>query len=399
MSGWPVATLSDISHGKGQYGVGLSSREWVSGDPRYIRITDIDENGCLNSNRVAPDGDEGSWAKALLNPGDLLFARSGATVGKAYLHSDGSQPAVYAGYLIKFELDLDRAVPEYVFRYTQSLQYWRWIANSQRVVAQPNINAQQYAALPIPLPPIEEQRRIAAILDHADALRAKRREALARLDELTQSIFVDMFGDPALNPRGWTVAELGSLADKFSDGPFGSNLKSSHYVDEGVRVIRLQNIGVGEFVDKDRAYVAEDHYSTLSHHDCRPGDVLVGTLGEPNLRACVQPEWLQIALNKADCVQVRPKIGTSNAEFLVGLLNQKSTEKMAHALVLGQTRARISMGRLRGLKVPVPPFELQLEYAERVQGIGRLKFHHQAALAELDALFSSLQSRAFRGEL
>lgn len=251
----------------------------------------------------------------------------------------------------------------------------------------------------IPLPPLNEQRRIAAILDHADALRAKRRQVLAHLDTLTQSIFHDMFGDPEANPHRYPTASVGSLAAKFSDGPFGSNLKSSHYTPTGVPVVRLQNIGVGRYLDGNRAYVSEEHYYSLRKHDCVPGDVLIGTLGDPNLRACIQPETMPIALNKADCVQMRIDQSVAVPEWACWLLNMPGTLALANSLVLGQTRARISMGRLRDLKVPVPPLELQQGFADRVRTVDAQRAVVESALAGDDELFASLQSGAFRGDL
>jgi type I restriction enzyme S subunit len=251
----------------------------------------------------------------------------------------------------------------------------------------------------IPLPPLDQQRRIAAILDQADALRAKRREALEHLHDLTQSIFLEMFGEPGSNPHNWKRARLGDLASKFSDGPFGSNLKSSHYVEAGVRVVRLQNIGVGEFIDNDQAYVSESHFASLRKHQCQPGDVLVATLGDPNLRACIQPDWLPIALNKADCVQVRVDPDIATPEFVRGLINQPGTLTLAHSLMLGQTRVRISMGRLRELQVPVPPVERQREFAKIIRSVEHektLQLEHQDHLV---SAFTSLQWQAFAGEL
>ena len=253
--------------------------------------------------------------------------------------------------------------------------------------------------IPIPLPPLREQRRFGEILDRTHALRAKRRAALTQLDALPQSIFFDLFGDPATNPKGWPKKPLGSLGTKFSDGPFGSNLKTEHYTNRGVRVVRLQNIGIGEFLDDDVAYVSERHFAQLKKHECLPGDVLVGTLGDPNLRACIQPNFLPVALNKADCVQIRPDQQRATASFICTLLNHASTQRMAQDLMHGQTRVRISMGRLRKLNVPVPPISLQREFARRVTAVDKLKEVQRASLAEMDALFTSLQDRVFRGQL
>lgn len=160
-------------------------------------------------------------------------------------------------------------------------------------------------SLEIYLPPLEHQKHIARVLDKADELRAKRRRTIARLDELLKSVFLEMFGDPATNSKGWPELPLGDTAIKIADGPFGSNLKSSHYQAEGVRVIRLQNIGVGYLDDRDQAFVSAEHFSSLPNNHCIPGDVIVGTMGAPNLRACIIPSTLKRALNKADCVLYR----------------------------------------------------------------------------------------------
>ncbi|MGD9742855.1 MAG: restriction endonuclease subunit S [Dongiaceae bacterium] len=262
-----------------------------------------------------------------------------------------------------------------------------------------HLTGQDLARYSFPLPPVAEQRRIAATLDMADGLRAKRRAALAKLDTLTQSIFLGMFGDPATNPKGWPSMALGSLAVRFSDGPFGSNLKSEHYTDAGVRVIRLQNIGIGQFLDADKAFISTLHFTQLKKHECLPGDILVGTLGDPNLRACVQPNWLPIALNKADCVQIRVDDRVATASYVAALLNHPATERMAHRLMHGQTRVRISMGHLRCLQVPVPCLELQRDFAKRISSVESLAILHRNSLSACDALFASLQQRAFRGEL
>lgn len=339
-----------------------------------------------------------SASQARLSAGDIVFARTGATTGKSVLIRECPTDAVFASYLIRVRLG-QSAEPRFVSHFFQAPDYWAQITKHARGAAQLGVNATTLKALKIPLPPLAEQRRIAAILDKADALRAKRRTGLAKLDTLTQSIFLDMFGDPAGNPKGWPLKSLGALAVKFSDGPFGSNLKTEHYTETGIRVVRLQNIGVGEFVDDDAAYVSPQHFATLKKHECLPGDVLVGTLGDPNLRACIQPGWLAVALNKADCVQIRPDAAIATAEFICALLNQPSTERLAQDQMHGQTRVRISMGRLRSLKVPVPPVVMQRDFAIRLAATEKLKSTYVANLHDLDALFASLQHRAFRGEL
>lgn len=287
----------------------------------------------------------------------------------------------------------------YLFHWVKTPEFIADMVRRATGASYPAVSDRTVLSSTIPLPPLPAQRRIAAILDEADALRAKRRETMASFDSLAHSIFLDMFGNPATNPKGWPRERLGELATKFSDGPFGSNLKTSHYTEDGIRVIRLQNIGSGRYVDTDRAFISEQHFATLKKHTCLPGDVLVATLGDPNLRACVQPEWLPIALNKADCVQIRPNPQLCSADYLCSLLNEPDTEAMAQQLILGQTRLRISMGRLRELSVPVPPIDLQLSFTERLRELHALGHEASRSMVCLDSLFTSLQHRAFKGEL
>jgi len=196
---------------------------------------------------------------------------------------------------------------------------------------------------------LAEQERIVKLLDQADELRKLRAQADTRTAALLPALFHEMFGDPALNLKRWPTHRLRELSSKFSDGPFGSNLKSSHYMTNGVRVIRLQNIGIGSFIDGDKTYISQVHFEQLRKHECLPGDVLVGTLGNPNLRACILPAEITQSLNKADCVQIRPNPKIATGAFICSLLNLPSTLQLASSMILGQTRARISMGRLAEL--------------------------------------------------
>ena len=269
----------------------------------------------------------------------------------------------------------------------------------RRLVNGIHLYPKDVARLQIPLPPLAEQKRIAGILDAADALRAKRREALAQLDNLIQSTFLDTFGDPVTNPIGWEMTTLPAISTKFTDGPFGSNLKSSHYVEDGVRVIRLQNIGVGEMLDDDLVFISDEHFASLPRNFCKPGDVIIATLGEPNLRSCIVPKSLKKSLNKADCLLMRVDESKADKDYVCWLLNCPATVKMALMLVRGQTRGRISLGRLKELRVCLPPLDLQRHFAAIAESVEQQKVSQRAHLAELDTLFAALQSRAFRGDL
>lgn len=240
-----------------------------------------------------------------------------------------------------------------------------------------------------PMPKLSHQQQIVSELDLLSGVIEKQKTQLEELDKLAQSIFYDMFGDPVTNEKGWNVLTINDCSLKFSDGPFGSNLKSSHYHNEGVRVIRLQNIGVNEFVDIDKAYITESHYKTLEKYTCYPGDVVIGTLGSPNLRACIIPQSIDKCINKADCVMCRVNNKIANAIYVCSLLNCESLVKAACVLSHGETRTRISAGQLKDYKIPFPPLSLQQEFAAKVEAIEAMKAKVRQSLKEAETLFNS----------
>lgn len=370
-------------------GAAFKPEDWSSSGSPIIRIQNLTNptKAFNRTNRVVKE-------TLRVLPGDLLVSWS-ATLGVFEWQSD--EVGLLNQHIFRV-LPRESVVDKRYLRHILGMALGAMSAHLHGATMK-HVNRAEFLSTQIPLPPIAEQRRIADILDHADLLRARRRESAAMLGDLASVLFLDMFGDPARNPRSWPLVTLGSLAAKFSDGPFGSNLKSSHYVEDGVRVIRLQNIGVGKFIDEDRAYITNDHFSSLRKHECRPGDVLIGTLGDPNLRACIQPASVPLALNKADCVQMRVDTARAKPEYIAALLNQPSTAKMALSLTVGQTRLRISMGRLRTLLVPAPPVDVQHEFSAKVEAIESSVNSVFESRRGLDELYASLQERAFNGRI
>ncbi|MDR3577849.1 MAG: restriction endonuclease subunit S [Anaerolineaceae bacterium] len=261
------------------------------------------------------------------------------------------------------------------------------------------VNKEIFENIRIPLPPLPEQQRIAAILQKADRLRRLRRYARRLSDTYLQSVFLEMFGDISANSKNWKIKNLRNVSLIFSDGPFGSDLKSEHYKEIGVRVIRLQNVGVGELIDDDKAYVSVEHFESLRKQGCLPGDVIIGTLGDPNLRACILPDDISIALNKADCIQMRVNPKEMTKEYACWLLNMPQTLFLATGMIHGQTRSRINMGRLAELEIPVPPLAKQECFVHVVNRYKFLKVQERESERQAEHLFQSLLEQAFQGEL
>ena len=259
----------------------------------------------------------------------------------------------------------------------------------------PHIYFKDYCKETIPLHSAIEQRHIAAVLDKAAALIDLRKQQLAKLDELVKARFVEMFGDTFSNPKEWPTKTFREASIRLSDGPFGSNLKSEHYSDKGIRVIRLGNIGVGEFIDDDKSYISTEHYERLKKYTCKSGEIVIGTLGEPNLRACIVPEFVGIAVNKADCVHYIPNPDILDSIFVCQYINCPTTLLLASGMIHGQTRSRVSSGQIAEMPIYIPPIELQLEFARFIKRINKSKAAIQKALDEAQLLFDSLMQKYF----
>lgn len=159
----PYIHLKDVCIRHGEYGSNTASIPFEEGLPRYIRITDLNYDGGLNENMVAPRDLD---SKYLLAKGDFLFARTGATVGKTYCHKNGH--ALYAGYLIRYVTDKKILDPEFLASFTRTPIFWRWVQGQMKVGAQPNISSRQYDNLPVPVPSKNEQNSFLAIVRQAD---------------------------------------------------------------------------------------------------------------------------------------------------------------------------------------------------------------------------------------
>ena len=188
---YPLVSVDDLSLGKGEYGAQSASIEFDVRRPRYVRITDINDDGTLNDDLVSSSnvGDDEQYK---LSYGDFLFARMGATVGKTYAYKEGNQ--IYAGYLIRYKLNLDKVMPEYLYVYTRLEEYWNWVRLNQSGAAQPGINAKKYGSLQIPVAPLDEQRTFQAFVKQVDKSKAAVQKALDEAQLLFDSLMQQYFG-------------------------------------------------------------------------------------------------------------------------------------------------------------------------------------------------------------
>jgi type I restriction enzyme S subunit len=249
----------------------------------------------------------------------------------------------------------------------------------------------------IPLPSITEQKRIAAILDKAEELRELRRRALAQLDVIAQSIFLEMFGESVENPKNSQITSLGSHLSFLTSGGRGW---AKFYSSTGRRFIRSLDVQMNYISDDEAVYVTPPDNAEARRTMVAQGDVLLTITGSRIGRVAPVPENFAGAFVSQHVAILRPNPTIIDPVFLSFFLNMQSGgQRQIAKFQYGQTKPGLNFEQINSFKIPVPAISLQKEFVRRVEVIEQLKTNHRASLAQLDALFASLQHRAFRGEL
>lgn len=273
-------------------------------------------------------------------------------------------------------------------------------AQMKGAAGQKRISADYFKGLQIPLPPLPEQKRIAAILDAADAMRTKRRESLAQLDLLLQSTFLDMFGDPLTNPKGWDDSKyLGDIADIVSGITKGRKIKDSQVRDVYyLAVSNVQDNHLNLNIVKKIAATEKE----ITKYVLKENDLLLTEGGDPDKlgRGSLWANELPECIHQNHIFRVRLTSADVNPLYLNWIVASPRGKKY----FLGSAKqttgiASINMTQLKAFPMLMPPLDLQNGFATIVEAVEKQKDRLRAHLAELDTLFASLQHRAFNGEL
>ena len=256
----------------------------------------------------------------------------------------------------------------------------------------PRLSPKQLASFQIPLPLLAEQKRIARILDAADALRAKRRESLARLENLLQSTFLDMFGDPVTNPKGWMVDCVGDVTHMGTGSTPSRNHKN--YFGGSIPWVKSTEVNWGTVTATSESLSA-DGVKAARLKLYPKGSIVLALYGQGKTRGKCAVLGIDATINQACCVLV-PRDSVS-VPYLFQFL------KFSYHRLRGESRGgnqeNLNMRIVRSFPVPMPPLDVQQRYAAIAESVERQKATQSAHLTELDTLFASLQSRAFRGDL
>ena len=207
---------------------------------------------------------------------------------------------------------------------------------------------------------------------------------------------------PAL-PEGWAWVRLGNTIETIFDGPFGSNLKTDDYVEEGIRVIRLENIGYLEFNENKETFISEEKYRSLEKHTVYSGDIVFSSFIADNIRCVVLPNSIDKAINKADCFCIRNNNGLMSQIYLAYLLSARQSYKNLSLRVHGATRPRINTTQLKELPIPLCSTEEQHQIVQEIESRLSVAEHLEKtveeSLRQAEVLRQSILQRAFTGQL
>jgi type I restriction enzyme S subunit len=327
--------------------------------------------------------------------GDILFSKDG-TVGKVHVVVEETDFAVLSSIAI-LRPDPAKLDARFAAHYLRSPEALAEAAQRKTGSALTRIILKDLKQLRLPLPPLDEQKRIAAILDQADELRRKRQRAIDRLNQLRQAIFHEMFGDFVTNPMGWSTVKLGDACGVGSS----KRVFVEEFVDVGVPFYRGTEVGklaTGELIEPD-LFIAPHHYFDLIAHSGKPeiGDLLLPSICHDGRIWRVDNEK-PFYFKDGRVLWIKKNEAIFDSEYLRNHLRNAFLTNY-HTIASGTTFAELKIVNLKSLSVLCPPLKLQVEFSKRMREVETtsLEMTHSASVANV--LFSSLQHRAFRGEL
>lgn len=364
--------------------------EFISSGTLYIGLEHINNDGGFNDFQIVEPGDLAS-NKFSFTKNHVLYGKLRPYLKKiARPDFSGICSTDIIPILPSQEIDKD-----FLFYYLRQPQYIDLATTRSSGANLPRISPKELEKFPIVFPPIAQQKRIAAILDKADAVRRKRREAIRLTEELLRSTFLEMFGDPITNPKGWKVRTLQSVCSRVTVGYVGS--MSSEYQESGIPWLRSLNVKRNYISFSDLKYVSNDFHQKLRKSSLKPGDVVIVRTGKSGV-ASVIPESLPIA-NCSDLIVITCDFDLINNFYLSEVLNVILGDRDGGQDLTGAIQKHFNIKRAQKMNIPLPDMQLQEHWRAIYQKHQVLLASLQSCVQESENLFDSFLQRAFTGNL
>lgn len=374
---------------------------------KVIRTTNFTNLGVLNLNDVVERIiDVEKYKSKLLKSGDIIIEKSGGSptqpVGRVVIFEEDSGENYFCNNFTAVLRPKLIVNPKYALYMMKDLYNKRKVLKYQnKTTGIINLKLNDYLInTKVNIPDIATQIKITKALDKSQELINKRKEQIEALDELVKSQFIEMFGDPVSNSKGWKKVICKDISLKIGSGatPSGGN---SSYKEEGISLIRSMNVHNNKFVYKDLAFIDDEQAKKLKNVIIEENDILLNITGASVARCCIVPSEIIPARVNQHVSIVRTKQDIIIPVFLCYQFTNDTYQRMLWNIATsgGATREAITKQQVENLEVIIPPIELQNKFAEFVKQIDKLKFEMEKSLKELEDNFNSLMQKAFKGEL
>ena len=371
----------------------------------FLPMARVSEGGFISDAEVRPVG-EVLKGYRYFERGDVLFAKitpcmenGKATIAEQVPHKVGFGSTEF--HVLRPSAETDA---RYLFYMVWNSKF-RFIAerNMTGTAGQKRVPTDFVKRFKIPLPPLAEQKRIAAILDKADAIRRKRQEAIALTEEFLRSAYIDMVGPGHPDYESWPEVEMKTLAlegkGNMRTGPFGSALKHSEFVDEGIAVLGIDNAVQNRFAWSQRRFITPAKYEGLKRYTVRPNDVIVTIMGTTG-RSAVVPADIPLAITTKHLATITVDSRKAVPEYVSNAVHRDPV--VLHQIAMrnrGAVMPGLNLGIIKELKVRLPPLSQQQLFDTALKEARQLERRLQSNNDTSNNLFNSLVQRAFRGEL
>jgi type I restriction enzyme S subunit len=349
-----------------------------------------------NSKRTLTD--KGTLSARPIPKGSVMVCCIGATIGKVGI---ATKDVVTNQQINSLVFDESKVFPKYAFYFALTLKPLLIAKSSSTTM--PIVNKSNFSDFEMPLPPLEEQKRIAAILDKADAVRQKRKQAIVLADEFLRSVFLDMFGDPIANPKGWERGKFGDvinlLTDYHANGSYQTLSSNVTLLDvpDYAYMVRTTDLEKKNYIDNVK-YISESAYNHLAKSKVFGGEIIMNKIGSAGAT------YLMPSLNKPVSLamnqfMINCDIDSCNMFYYYQLQTQAGKSEIKKR-VQGAVTKTITKDAVREIPIIIPPKELQLKFKDIADSFrGRLTVNISGAVDFDDELFNALSQKAFSGKL
>jgi type I restriction enzyme S subunit len=411
--------LEDISVGKGCYGIAASAIPYSHNKRTYLRITDINDDGSINLSGLMSVEDENA-DKFLLNPNDIVFARTGNSTGRSYFYDGSVGPLVYAGFLIKFSLDKTKVNPRILKYYTHSQKYYDWVHSFDTGGTRGNINAKTYGEMPIDLPPIETQNRIVSILKSLDDKIELNKRINDNLEQQAQALFKSWFVDfepfkdgkfvdseLGMIPEGWKVGTFSDIILSTIGGDWGKDSLLGNYSKEVfcIRGADIPEIRKGNKGKMPTRFILEKNYLSKA---LEPDNIVVeisgGSPTQSTGRICIISDELKQKYNNSlictnFCRAIKPYNGyASYIYYLWDMLYNKGVMFLYENGTTGIKNFDIN-GFIEKEQIIIPTKEVTERFAHTIELLSKQIQQKGTETESLVNIRDSLLPKLMSGEL